>query len=336
MPKQVFFEPKATEYPLGEELYNKFQKLNIPIQKLSSYNKLDRESSSPSEFYAFAKDSIVVGIKRSMKLVPCKPSADYQFSLVTGCPGSCQYCYLQTNQSLKPFTRVYVNRDEIFNNIQKYIDSALPNITTFELASTGDPLSVEHLTGSVKSAIEFFSTSEHGRLRLVTKFSYVDSLLDLNHNGKTKVRYTINSPYVINNFEFNTDSLENRLDAASKIYSAGYPLGFIIAPIMIYEGYKEEYTSMLESLRSKIESPDTAPITFELIQYRFTAKSKKVINERFPLTKLDLNEETRFKKWGPYGVYKYVYQKDESKLLKEFFEEKIKKYFPSSTIEYFT
>lgn len=335
-PKQVFFEPHALEYPLGKELHDKFKALNIPMENLSVYNKLNRENNNPSEFYSYAKSSLVVGIIKSMKLMPCKPSADYHFSLVTGCPGSCQYCYLQTNQSTKPFTRVYVNTNEIFENIDKYINEASPSITTFELASTGDPLSVEHLTGSVKSAVEFFASKEYGRLRFVTKFSNIDPLLDVKHNNHTKVRFTINSPYVIKNFEFNTDKLEDRLNASSKIYSAGYPLGFIIAPIMIYEGYEKEYASMLESLRGVINDPDNAKITFELIQYRFTAKSKKVISERFPSTKLDLNEENRFKKWGPYGVYKYVYPKEDSKNLKSFFEEKIYKYFPSATIEYFT
>ncbi len=335
-PLQVFFEPGSLNYPLGKELHDKFKSSNVPIYKLNEYNKLSKTFENPSKFYSYSKSSLVVGVKKSMKLMPCKPSADYSFSLVTGCPGSCQYCYLQTNQSLKPFTRVYVNREEIFNNIDKHISSNLPNITTFELASTGDPLSVEHLTGSVASAVEFFSNKENGRLRLVTKFSYVEPLLNIKHNNRTKVRFTINSNYVIKNFEFNTDNLEDRLNAASKIHLAGYPLGFIIGPIMMYDGYEEEYKSMLENLRNIIKNPDEANITFELIQYRFTAKSKKVISERFPNTKLDLNEENRFKKWGPYGVYKYVYPKEDSSKLKEFFFENIKKYFPNSTIEYFT
>ncbi|EYE89067.1 radical SAM protein [Fervidicella metallireducens AeB] len=336
LPEQVYFEPGSLEYPLGKDLLEKFKALNIPIFYLSSHNKINSKTENPSEYYSHAKKSIVVGVKKSMKLEPCKPSADYQFSLVTGCPGSCEYCYLQTNQSLKPFTRIYVNIEEILENVQKYIDINSPNITSFEIGSTCDPISVEHFTGSVRKTIDFFGKQKYGRLRLVTKFSAIDSLLDALHNKNTKIRFSLNSKYVIQNFEHNTDSLEERISASGKIYSAGYPLGFIIAPIMYYDGWKEQYIELLESLKSKIINPDDANLSFELIQYRFTTKAKKVIIERFPNTKLDMDEANRIKKWGPYGVYKYVYSKETAFEIKNFFTENINRYFPNANIEYFT
>lgn len=156
LPKHVFIEPNAENYDLGKKLIKEFEAFGIPITKIKTYNKLDEFKKSPNEFYAFGKQSLIIGIKKSMKLECCKPSADYQFSLVTGCPGSCEYCYLQTNQSFKPFIRVYVNIDEILENVDKYINIRKPKITTFEIASASDPISVEHLTGSVKRTIEFF------------------------------------------------------------------------------------------------------------------------------------------------------------------------------------
>ncbi|MFS8631546.1 MAG: PocR ligand-binding domain-containing protein, partial [Bacillales bacterium] len=38
------------------------------------------------------------------------------------------------------------------------------------------------------------------------------------------------------------------LEAARKVAEAGYLLGFIIAPIMVFSGWKMQYTSLLESL----------------------------------------------------------------------------------------
>lgn len=335
-PRQVFFEPGADSYPLGQKLLKLFEGLNVPVNKISCYNKLDFTDKSPGEFYSYAKGSLVVGIKKSMKLECCKPSADYQFSLVTGCPGSCEYCYLQTNQSLKPFTRVYVNIEEILDNVNEYINKAAPNVTTFEAGSTCDPIAVEHLTGSVKRTIEFFSTKQYGKLRLVTKFSNIDSLLDINHNMNTKIRFSINSKYVIDNFEHNTDSLEDRLKASGKIYNAGYPLGFIIAPIMHYADWKNEYKELILNLKEKIENPYNAKLTFELIQYRFTMRAKNVIEERFPHTKLDMNIDKRLRKWGPFGNYKYVYPKEKSNEIKDYISGLINESFPQSVIEYFT
>lgn len=87
---------------------------------------------------------------------------------------------------------------------------------------------------------------------MVMKFSNVDSLLNLKHNDKTRFRGSINSRYVIKNFEHNTASFDERIEAASKLAEAGYPIGFIVTPIMIYAGWREEYLELFEKLQGKI------------------------------------------------------------------------------------
>ena len=78
--------------------------------------------------------------------------------------------------------------------------------------------------------------------------------------------------------------------AACKIASSGYPIGFIIAPIMIYNNWKDDYRELFNELKSQL-GDYKEEITFELIQHRFTATAKELILTRFPKTELDLNEE---------------------------------------------
>lgn len=40
-----------------------------------------------------------------------------------------------------------------------------------------------------------------GRLRFVTKYQHVEPLLQLKHNGHTRIRFSVNADYVIKNFE---------------------------------------------------------------------------------------------------------------------------------------
>lgn len=39
-PKLVYFEPKALEYPLGQELYEKFKNMDIEIRETTSHNQI--------------------------------------------------------------------------------------------------------------------------------------------------------------------------------------------------------------------------------------------------------------------------------------------------------
>jgi len=337
MPDRVYFEPSALNYPLGEKIYNFCEKNRIEILKTTSHNQVRGIPGKDEKAkFANAKKTLVVGTKKSLKLDVCKPSAHYQFSLMTNCPGNCEYCYLFSTQGKKPYVRIYVNTNDIFKTIEKYIEERLPEITVFEAASTGDPLAVEHITGTLKDTIEFFGTLEKGRLRVVTKFANVEPILDAAHNGHTRFRFSINSNYVIESFEHNTHSLEDRLKAAEKIGRANYPLGFIVAPIIRHENWKEEYESLFKNLHSHISFAEKEDISFELIQHRFTSNAKNVILERFPNTKLEMNEELRKKKFGKYGRVKYVYKKEEAQDIKEYISNIIMKYFPHANIEYFT
>ena len=332
IPDIAYIDPKILKYDSGKKVIEYLEGLKVPIV---NSKKVVIDCGSPEKNYAMAKKIILFTTNSQKKLVSCRPSADYQFSLSSSCPANCEYCYLQTTQGEKPFMKIFINIEEILEVIQNYIENNMPNITTFECASITDPIALEHLSGNLKRCIEFFGESSNGRLRLVTKFDDVDYFLKLKHNKHTKFRFTINTRYVINNFEHNTSSFYERIEAVKKIATAGYPIGFIIAPIMLYDNWKAEYRELFETLKIALEGYNEE-VSFELIQHRFTKAAKELIVQRFKNTKLDLNEETRQLKWGPYGKFKYVYKKPDSDGIKNYISELINNNFEQAIIEYFT
>ena len=170
----------------------------------------------------------------------------------------------------------------------------------------------------------------------MTKYEHVDHLLDAKHNGKTRFRFSVNSRYVIKNFEPGTSSLDAQLEAAKKVANAGYELGFVVAPIYMYEGWEEGYFVLFERLCKQLKGIDLSNLTFELIQHRFTTPAKKVIQKRYPKTKLDLDENKRKYKWGRYGIGKYVYLDDDAKRLEMTMRRYIAEFFPEAEVKYFT
>jgi spore photoproduct lyase len=145
-----------------------------------------------------------------------------------------------------------------------------------------------------------------------------------------------NADYVIKNFEPATSSFEERIEAAGKVARAGYPLGFIIAPIIWHDGWEDGYANLLLKLKEVVVIDAGNDVTFELIQYRFTKTAKRIIEQRYPKTKLEMDEEKRKYKWGRYGQGKYVYPNEQAEALREFITERIFESFPNSKIEYFT
>lgn len=336
VPKQAYFEERALHYPLGRELFNHLEALGVSINFTGSHNRITGiTGKSPAAAYRLAKDTLVVGVRRSKDFATCKPSAHYQLPLSTSCPSMCEYCYLGTTLGKKPYLRIYVNIEEILAKAEEYIKTRIPEITVFEGAATSDPLPTEYLTGLLKTTVEFFGRQPYGRFRFVTKHTHVEPLLDARHNGHTRFRFSLNAASVIRDYEHRTPSLAERIAAAKKTALAGYPLGFIIAPIFYFSGWETEYDKMLAALTKELPEETKQTLSFELITHRYTKKAKTNIKTIFPATTLPMEEAERQFKYGQFGYGKYIYPPEVRRELKAHMQEKISRYFPSAQIDYF-
>jgi spore photoproduct lyase len=335
-PKRIIFEKDALEYKMAMDILTQFKdKDNIEIIHLSN-NKLKQHipGDNLASQYKEGKKTLVVGVKKNSKFQSCKPSAHYQLPLVSGCMGQCEYCYLNTMLGDKPFVKIYVNTEDILNQAQNYIDERIPEITIFEGAATSDPVPVEPYTHGLERAINFFGESSNARFRFVTKYTDIDSLLFLPHKGHTEIRFSLNTSTIIKQFESATASRDKRIAASIKAAEAGYPVGYLIAPVFLYPNWKEEYYDLLVELKKKLPNDLKFPITFEIISHRYTAIAKNRILEIFPESELPMKEEERKFKYGQFGYGKYVYPKESLDHIKEFFQKEIEALFEKKEVKY--
>ena len=336
IPKRIIFEKDSLEYDIAREILAKFKDTaNIEIINLTS-NKIKQyiPGDDLSAQYKEGKKTLVVGSKKTLKFQTCKPSAHYQLPLVSGCIGQCEYCYLNTMLGDKPFIKIHANIDDILGQAQKYINERIPDITIFEGAATSDPVPVEPYTNSLKKSILFFGNSKNARFRFVTKYNDIDSLINLEHNGHTEIRFSINTSTVINQYEHFTASLDKRIEASIKVAEAGYPTGFLVAPVFIYPNWKEEYHDLLLEIKSKLPNNLKFPVTFEVISHRYTTTAKNRILQIFPESVLPMNDNDRKYKYGQFGYVKHVYPKESLDEIKQFFLKEIEELFSNKEIKY--
>ncbi len=332
IPRVVFIQKAAPHYPLGKKLMKEFEARGIEV---SLYEK--RVPTTPGrtfkESFLHAKRTMVVLVRTKREFQTCKPSAHYQLPLVSGCPGECQYCYLNTNLGRNPFVKVYVNVNEILEQAKEYVNRRKPEVTVFEGSATSDPVAVEPWTGSLQETIGFIASLDNTGFRFATKYGCVENLLKLEHKGKTEIRFSVNSAYVVKKFEAGTPPIERRLKAARETSLAGYPLGFLIGPIIHFPEWRREYSSLLNLTREHI--PEGVPVSFELITHRFTKRAKNIIEQVYPDTEVPLDEKGRRFKYGQFGYGKYVYEKELMEEMEDFFRTTIGALFPEGRILYF-
>lgn len=123
IPKRVIFEKGSLETEVGKNIYDKVKDIsNIEIINVSS-NKIKSHIPGDKliEQYRSGKQTLVVGERKGLKFQTCKPSANYQLPLVSGCMGRCEYCYLNTQLGDKPFVKVFTNIDDVLKKAKQYI-----------------------------------------------------------------------------------------------------------------------------------------------------------------------------------------------------------------------
>ena len=84
--------------------------------------------------------------------------------------------------------------------------------------------------------------------------------------------------------EHKTASAKNRILAAKKLVSVGYPVGFHFDPLIYYEDWQTGYNEIIDFLAENINQERIAWISVGTLRY--VPKLKKIAEERFP--KMDL------------------------------------------------
>lgn len=204
--------------------------------------------------------------------------------------------------------------------------------SVFEIGSNSDLILENTITGNLVWTINNFASNpkQKGFLTFPTKFDMVDSILNLNHNGKIIIRMSVNPDEIINKVEFGTSRLKGRIEAINKLKSANYKIGILIAPVIFVDNWKELYSNLIEQLSLELSSEVKKDVFFEIIFMTYSYVHTKINTEAFPnaINLYDKNLMTGR------GRGKYMYKKDLRIDGENFFREKLQKYFPDNKIIY--
>jgi spore photoproduct lyase len=178
----------------------------------------------------------------------------WHFSPYGFCPYGCTYCYLAGTQGVRfsPTVKVFLNLPEILAEID-VVARRLGETTAFYLGKLQDGLALDPLTGYSREFVPFFAQHPLARLTLLTKSGDVDNLLDLDHRGHAILSWTVNPQAVIEAFEENTPSLEERLLAMEACVNAGYPVRAVVMPIIPVPDWEALYGAFLKTLFSRVQ-----------------------------------------------------------------------------------
>lgn len=203
----------------------------------------------------------------------------YKLTTYNNCNFWCEYCYLYLTFRTNPVSTHFVNYDKMFKEIIEFDRTNIPDaLRVLNLGELCDPLAVENVTGFAERLIPFVAKhARHTRLLFLTKSDDVDSLLDLPHGGRSIMSFSLNTDRIHRNLEHRTASPEARLVAAQKLQKAGYQVRFRIDPIILYQGWEDDYIDLVRTIFKY-----AIPERITLGEYRPSTGLANHIRQRFP------------------------------------------------------
>ena len=341
-PRRVLITRAAREWAHGRAMAERCAALGLPVVELAN----DRLALGELG-YAEAKSTlaIVVAPPGKLRLEPIAPSADWRLDLAEGCPAHCSYCYLAGSLKGPPVTRAYANLPEIFDAAARHLGQGRVTSrsgkrayegTTYEASCYTDPLGIEHLTGSLAATIAHFGAwNADAQLRFTTKFDAVEPLLGIAHNGRTRMRVSLN-PAAFARFEGGTANVAARIAGMRRMAFAGYRMGLTIAPIIAAKSWQAAYGGLIRDVAAALAGAPDCDLTIELITHRFSAISKSVLESWYPGSALDMSSTDRAEKRTKFGSIKHVYDRTTMTGLRDWFENQIDTLLPQARVLYWT
>lgn len=324
----VYYEQSVLDYKLGQMLQSKYA--NLPWIQIENHNRIPEMTAADNRDFPKLKNHLIIGVRKTHRYVPNHKVSDWLVPYTSsGCKAMCLYCYLVCNYNKCAYLRLFVNREQMLDRLLKK-DAAAPVPQTFEIGSNSDLLLENTITDNLPYTIERFAREGRGNLTFPTKFDMVNPLLNLDHKGKTIFRMSVNPQEIINRIELGTSPLPARIRALNDVAEAGYPVGLLIAPVILLPDWKRLYGELIEHLADELSEKVTRNGFIEIILMTYSFVQNIINTEAFPNAVQLFDREVMTGR----GRGKYCYRNDIRAEAESFLREKLSRQLGTMPILY--
>jgi spore photoproduct lyase len=317
--RKVLIEQGVRDNPLTGRILERLG--NIPVEIVADAEELDRDRLGLDQDFAASltkgKQILLLGRNRGRFLKACPATREYRccdyqvLNIGMNCPMECVYCILQAYLN-NPWLSFFVNTEDLFAELEEAFAAEPGRPRRIGTGEFTDSLALDSLTGLSRDLIHFMRDKKQAVLELKTKTASIENLRDIDHNGRTIVAWSLNSPAIMEKEELKTASLDQRLAAAAECAAMGYRLAFHFDPIIHHPGWREGYQQTITRLFETV--PPGKIVWISMGALRFLPPLKNIATSRFPNSRffydefvLGLDNKFRYFRSQRVEMYKFIY-----------------------------
>ena len=284
----IYLDKAAQDAPLTRHLLRTLK--NTPLTLVTDRDKFLKDIAEIP--LSIGKKHLWITLFKGPFLKPCPATGtDYlccqywTINAQTHCPLDCTYCILQNYLNV-PLVTVYANTEEISQEINALIASEPKRLFRMGTGELTDSLAFDPVTHFNERLIRHV-LGKKVILEIKTKTDLIEHLPDIPESN-VLISWSLNPEAFVSTEEFKSASVKKRLRAALAAVKKGYRLGFHFDPLLMLPGWEKQYAELLDELTIRI--PEEKVMWISLGSLRFPPSLKKIIETRFPKTRITASE----------------------------------------------
>ena len=164
-----------------------------------------------------------------------------------GCPYNCSWCYLKGTFRFRPEGTLPVVKP--YEKITIHVRKFLEEVKNSEILNTGEIAdSLMHENNEKpfsKFIIPIFEAQNQHKVLFLTKSSNVENLLEIESHDQVVISFSLNAIPVAEKWE-KAPSILRRIEAAKRVFDAGYEVRLRIDPMVPIEDWEKHYLRLLK------------------------------------------------------------------------------------------
>ncbi len=273
--KTIYHEPDIDRFDRAREVFARYPGADrIVVPSHAAIPGLYGNQGNVDDWVRLKREVLVLGEKKSLSARPNGRSSDWIApSTANGCAMSCSYCYVPRRKGFANPVTVFANIDRILGYLERHAgrqgvktepNQCDPTHWVYDIGENSDCSADALISDNVRDLIDLFGRVPNAKASFATKLVN-RQLLELNPRGGTRVRFSLMPETMSKVVDVRTSRIAERIAVMDAFVEAGYEVHVNFSPVIVHEGWLEDWASLLDQLADGTSAQTKAQLAAEII-----------------------------------------------------------------------